>query len=407
VRPRPVDLLLDGLALLLTEGRSVAAPALRRAASRFATGDLSREDGLRYGWMAAALVWDDDAAHAIQDREVRLAREAGALDHLPLGLVALALSEAWRGNFATAASLIAETDAVCEITGSHIAPYTAMFLAALRGDPGEVAPLVEASLAEAEAGGQGAAITYANWVSAILDNGRGRYAEAFATARRAVDDAHIYVSMWALPELVEAAVRTGEAQVAAHALELLAETTRAGGTEFGLGLEARSRALVGEPGTAEDSYREAVDRLGRAGMRTELARAHLVHGEWLRRENRRTEARVALRTAHEMLAGMGMRAFAERARRELLATGETVRRRTVETARTLTAREALIARLAVDGMTNVEIGAQLFLSARTVEWHLRKIFMKLAVTSRRDLRRVLPHPGDRPAPGPDQPKAKA
>ena len=387
--PRPVDLLLDGLALLFTNERSVAAPALRRAATHFAAGDLAREDGLRYGWMAAAVVWDDAAAHAIQDREVRLAREAGALDHLPLALVALALSEAWRGDFPTTAALIAETEAICEITGSHLVPYTAMFLAALRGDPTQVAPLVDAALAKAHAGGQGAAIPYANWVSAILDNGRGRYADACAAARRAVDDKHLYVSMWALPELVEAAVRAGEVDVAAHALDMLTLTTHSAGTDFGLGLEARCRALVGEHSAVEESYREAIDRLGHAGIRTELARAHLVLGEWLRRENRRTEARAQLRTAHEMLDAIGMTAFAERARRELLATGETVRRRTVQAPELLTAQEALVARMAADGMTNTEVGAQLFLSARTVEWHLRKVFMKLGIASRRELRRAL------------------
>ncbi len=391
--PRPVDLLLDGLARLFTEGRAAAAPILRHAATRFATENLAREEGLRYGWMAAALVWDDDAAHAIQERETRLARAAGALDHLPLALVALAMSEAWRGNFATAASLIAETDAIREITANHLAPYTAMFLAALRGDPAEVAPLVDAALAEAQAGGQGAAITYANWVSAILNNGLGRYADAFAAGRRAVEDEHLYVSMWALPELVEAAVRTGETRAAARAVELLSATTRTGGSEFGLGLEARSRALLGERGNREESYRQAVDLLGRAGIRTELARTHLLYGEWLRRENRRGEARVQLRRAHEMLETIGMRAFADRARHELVATGETVRRRTVDTARTLTAREQLIAGLAAEGMTNAEIGAQLFLSARTVEWHLRRIFTKLGVGRRRELRRALSPPG--------------
>ena len=387
--PRPVDLLLDGLALLFTDGRTAAVSALRRVARRFADGAISREEGLGFGWMAAALAWDDDAAHAIQDRVVRLAREAGALDQLPIALVALALSNAWRGDFATAAAQIAETDAVCEITGSHIAPYTAMFLAALRGDPDEVGPRIEASLAEAEGGGQGAAITYANWVSAILANGHGEYAEAFTAARRATDDHHLYVSMWALPELVEAAMRVGEVGVAAQALESLAETTRSGGTDFGRGLEARSRALVSGRDAAEESYREAIDRLDRAGIRTELARAHLVYGEWLRREARPVEARARLRTAHDMVDGLGMRAFAERARAELLATGETVRQRTDETVTALTEREALISRLAVDGSTNAEIGAQLFLSARTVEWHLRNVYNKLGISSRRELRRAL------------------
>jgi hypothetical protein len=257
--PRPLDLLLDGLALLATEGRAAAGPVLRRAATRFAAGALAREDGLRYGWAAAALIWDDDAALAIQAREAQLAREAGALDALPLALVAVAMSEAWRGDFAAADAHIAETDAVCEITGSRIAPFTAMFVAALRGDHAALAPLVEAARAEAEAGGQRAASSYADWVSAILDNARGHHADAFEAARRAVDAEHVFTSLWALPELVESAARVGEVRVAEHALELLAETAAMGGTDFGLGLVARSRALLSGPG-AEGSYREAIER---------------------------------------------------------------------------------------------------------------------------------------------------
>jgi DNA-binding CsgD family transcriptional regulator len=389
--PRPVDVLLDGLALLFTENRTAAAPTLRRAARRFAAGDIRPEDGLRFGWMAAALVWDDEAAHVIQDRLVRLLRATGALDQLPIALVALALSEAWRGNFAAATAQIAETDAICEITGSYIAPYTAMFLAAMRGDAARTASLTATSLAAAQSGGQGAAVTYANWVTAILDNGRRRYAAAYEAARRATDDAHLYVSAWALPELIEAAVRVGEQRRAAHGLELLTETTRGGGTDFGLGLEARGRALLGGP-RAEESYREAIDRLESAGIRTEAARAHLLYGEWLRRQSRLPEARSRLRTAHELLESIGMRAFAGRARRELRATGETVRRRPSRTTAGLTQREALVARLAADGMSNGDIGAQLFLSPRTVEWYLHKIFGKLGVGSRRDLRTALADP---------------
>jgi len=201
------------------------------------------------------------------------------------------------------------------------------------------------------------------------------------------------MAMWALPELIEAAVRTGDTHTAADALARLAETTQAGGTDFGLGIEARSRALVSEGEAAVGCYREAIDRLGRTRLRPELARAHLLYGEWLRREGRRVDARTQLRTAHEMLAAMGAEAFAERARRELLAAGETVRKRTVETTSELTAQEASIARLARDGRTNPEIGAQLFLSARTVEWHLRKVFTKLGVSSRRELHGALANLG--------------
>jgi DNA-binding CsgD family transcriptional regulator len=233
-------------------------------------------------------------------------------------------------------------------------------------------------------------VTYAHWVTAILYNGLGRYEEALAAANEASEDTPgLYVSMWALPELIEAATRTGNTHLAGDALARLAEITRAGGTNFGLGIEARCRALLSERGKAERCYQEAIERLARTQLRPELARAHLLYGEWLRRENRRVDARAQLRAAHDMLDTIGMAAFAERARRELLATGETVRKRTVQAPSTLTAQETSIARLALDGRTNAEIGAQVFLSARTVEWHLRKVFTKLGISSRRELRRAL------------------
>jgi DNA-binding CsgD family transcriptional regulator len=384
-RPRPTDVLLDGLALLFTDGRAAAAPVLRQAVDGLVDGDVSRELGLGRGWLAASLLWDDVAARAIMTRQVQLARAAGALDQLPVDLIALAMSVAWSGDLARADALVADADAVREITGTHIAPYGAMFLAALRGNESRLAQLTEAA-AEAGDGGQGAADSYAQWVTAMLYNGFGRYAEALTAARQAVDDAHLYVSMWALPEVVEAAARTGNATVAQYALESLAQTSQAAGTDWGLGVEARSRALVTERAAAEGCYREAVDRLARTSLRPELARAHLLYGEWLRRRGRRTDARGHLRTAHDIFEAVGMEAFAERARRELLATGETVRKRTAPAPSTLTAREASVVRLAVDGLTNAEIGARLFLSNRTVEWHLRKVFTKLGITSRRDLR---------------------
>ena len=238
--------------------------------------------------------------------------------------------------------------------------------------------------------GLSAGPAYAHWAAAILANGLGRYADALAAAQQASQDSPaLYMAMWALPELIEAATRTGNAHIASDALARLAETTQAGETDFGLGMEARSRALVSEGETAERCYREAIDRLGRTQLRPELARAHLLYGEWLRRESRRRDARAELRTAHDLFTAMGIEAFAERARRELLATGDTVRKPTVETVSELTVQEAYIARLAVDGRTNVEIGAQLFLSTRTVEWHLSKVYTKLGVGSRRELRSAL------------------
>jgi len=324
-------------------------------------------------------------------RQVQLARDVGALDQLPITLGALGTAVAWTGDFATAAALVAEADAVCEATGSRAAPFTAMMLASLQGHQSEAARLIEATIAEATAGGQGIAVAYARWVAAIGYNGLSQYADALGAATQASEDTStLYIAMWALPELIEAAARSGKAHLGTGALDRLADITRAGGTDFGLGIEARSRALLSEGQTAENLYREAIDRLGRTKLRPELARAHLLYGEWLRREKRRADAREQLRAAHDMLAAMGMEAFAERARHELLATGETVGKRTVETASALTAQEAHIARLAVDGHTNAEIGAQLFLSARTVEWHLRKIFTKLGIASRRELRKAMP-----------------
>jgi DNA-binding CsgD family transcriptional regulator len=231
---------------------------------------------------------------------------------------------------------------------------------------------------------------------AALYNGLGRYADAFTAAGHATKNAHPYVSPWALPELIEAATRTGNAHLATGALERLTDVTQAGGTDFGLGIQARSRALLSQGETAEGLHREAIGRLGRTRLRPELGRAHLLYGEWLRRENRRADAREQLRIAHDMLAAMGAGAFAGRARHELLAAGETVRRPAAEPVSTLSAQEVNIARLAADGHTNAEIGAQLFLSARTVEWHLRKIFTKVGISSRRELRKAMPASSDGP-----------
>jgi DNA-binding CsgD family transcriptional regulator len=262
-----------------------------------------------------------------------------------------------------------------------------MMLAALQGRHTKAAPLIEATIAEAQADGQGIAVVYAHWAAAVLYNGLGRYKEALTAARQASEDiTALPISMRALPELIEAAARSGQAGLARDALKQLTEITQACGHDSALGIEARCRALLSQAADADDLYREAIDRLGRTALRPELARAHLLYGEWLRREGRRVHAREQVRTAHDMLSALGMAGFAERARRELIATGETVRKPSVETVTTLTPQEALIARLARDGRTNPEIGAQLFLSGRTVEWHLRKIFTKLDISSRRELR---------------------
>ena len=390
---RPLDLLLDGFARLVTNGSAAAAPALRQAASAFASEDIPANDRLQFGPMAqgaAIALWDEGGQRAILLRQVQLARSVGALEQLPIDLVALAIDDAWRGDFAAAVSLIAECDAVCEATGAiHVALIAAMFLGALRGDEAGVTPLIEGTLTAAEGGGQGSAATGAQWAAAVLHNGLGRYADALAAAEEATRDAQVFVSILVVPELVEAAARTGNTDVAAAALRRLEETTQPSGNDLALGIEARGRALLSEGETAERLYQEAVDRLGRTQLRPDLARAHLLYGEWLRRQSRRLDARQHLRTAYDMLAAIGMEAFAERARRELVATGEQVRRRTDENSDQLTAQETLIARLARDGQSNAEIGAQLFISTRTVEWHLRKVFTKLGVSSRRQLQRAL------------------
>jgi DNA-binding CsgD family transcriptional regulator len=393
--PRPVDLLLDGLTRLAIDGPAAAAPALRQAASAFASSDAAMTEGLRWGWIAygaASTLWDDDRWRTILLRQVQLARHVGALDHLPILLGALTMAAACRGDFAAATALNREADAAAEVTGSRIAPYAAMLLAALQGIQAEAAPMIDAIRAEAPAGGQGAAVTYAQWAAAILANGLGHYAEALAAARQAREDRHLCISARVLPELIEAAARTGNADSAGDALDRLTEMTQAGGTDYGLGVQARCRALLSEGKAAEGLYREAIDRLGRTQLRPDLARARLLYGEWLRRGNRRADARAQLRAAHDLMAEIGMEAFAERARRELLATGDTVRKRSAKAPRELTAQEAHIARLVVEGHTNPEIGAQLFLSSRTVEWHLRKVFTKLDISSRRELRQA---PADR------------
>ncbi len=391
--PRLVDLLLDGLAQLVTNGRAAAAPTLRQAAHAFTTTDVPAEEDLQWGWLAQAaaiVLWDEDGWHAIAARQTQLAREVGALDQLAIDLASEAATVIRSGDFPAGASLIAEAEVVSEATGIRYPPFAALFLACLSGREGEAVTLIESTIADGTAAGQGHAVSFAQCVAAILYNSLGRYGDALVAAQHASEDTpELYISMWALPELVEAAVRCGNIPAASGALERLAETAQAGGTDYGLGLEARSRALLSSGEAADLLYRTAIDRLSRTRLRPELARAHLLYGEWLRREGRRGDARAQLRAAYEMLAAMGAEAFAERARRELLATGESVRKLAMKSRSELTAQEAAIARLARDGLTNTEIGAQLFLSARTVEWHLGNVFTKLGIRSRRELRTPL------------------
>jgi DNA-binding CsgD family transcriptional regulator len=396
--PRPVDVLLDGLALVITEGCAAAAATLMRAARIVAAADIPVEDSLSWGWMAqsaSALVWDFEGMLAISVRQVDLIRAAGALAQLPVHLAFLASLTAWSGDFAGAASLIAEAENVAAVTGSPMAPpFGALRLLALQGAEPEASMLIARTVEQATAAGQETVIKNAHWAAAVLYNGLCRYDEAAAAASQASSGAFdIYDSMWALPELVEAAARAGDIEAARDALARLSVTTRPYTSDFAIGIEARSRAQLSPNEEAEDGYREAIDSFGRTRLRPELARAQLLYGEWLRREDRRVDAREQLRSAHDTFAAIGMEAFADRASRELLATGEKVRKRIAETRDRLTPQEGQIARLARDGLSNPEIGAQLFISARTVEWHLRNLFLKLGINSRRQLPAALSEHG--------------
>jgi DNA-binding CsgD family transcriptional regulator len=390
--PGPADLLLDGLATLSTDGHAVAAPTLREAGKAIAAEEAA-EANLRWGWLTmvpAIVLWDDQTWPAIAERQLRRAREVGALARLPIDLINVALTLAWRGEFAAATAAIAEAGVVSEVTGSTFAPLNPMQLAALRGREDEVRSLVEATLAYGTARGQGNSVLWTDWVTALLFNGLARYEEALKAAQKVTQaEFDVILPGWALPELIEASVKAHQTEAARDALERFARMTTAAGTGWALGLEARCRALLSEGDAAEEQYRRAIELLGRTHFRIEVARAHLLYGEWLRREGRRLDSRAQLRTAYEMLTGIGMEGFAERARRELAATGEKARKRTPETRDDLTPQEQQIARLARDGLTNPEIGAQLFLSARTVEWHLRKVFSKLGISSRRQLRTAM------------------
>jgi DNA-binding CsgD family transcriptional regulator len=391
--PRPIDLVLDGYSQLTTSGRAVATPTLRRAAA--AVAQLPVEDVLRWSWVAtgaSSAVWDHETMLATFTRQVDIVRDAGALGQLPIHLAALAVTLAGMGDFAGVDTLIAETDAAAAATGIPIAPYPALWLEALRGREAEGAALIASTIDQATATGQRHGVTTAFWAATVLYNGLSRYEEAASAAREATSNTYEpWVSAWALPELIEAAERRGELALAREAFERLAAITTPAGTEWALGIEARSRALVSSGIEAEELYHDAIERLGRTKMRPELARAHLLYGEWLRREGRRIDARAQLHRAYDMFVSIGMGAFAERARRELMATGETVRKRPAETSPgvELTRQERQIALLARDGLSNPEVGARLFLSPRTVEWHLRKVFAKLGVASRRQLQEAL------------------
>ena len=390
--PRKRDVLLDGLVLLHTDGYRAAVPTSRRAVQAFCDEDLSIDEALRFSWLAASTavgLWDDVAWDVLTQRHLDFARQSGALGALPLALTSRVMTELFLGRFSKAAALVTELRALMDVTGGEaaLAPYGEVSLVAAQGHEDTAAPVIDQCLADVTARGEGVGINVTQWARAVLYNGLGRYGEALSAARASAEDwIQPGPPKWALAELVEAAVYARDLVTARAAMDRLSDLTEASGTEWALGLRASRRALLADGGEADALHREAIERLGATTVRLELARARLLYGEFLRRGARRVDARTQLRAAHEAFTDMGSDAFAARAGRELLATGETARKRTVDTSEQLTPQEAAIADLAAEGKTNAEIGAALYISPRTVEWHLRKVYGKLHVTTRRELR---------------------
>jgi DNA-binding CsgD family transcriptional regulator len=392
--PRAVDLLVDGLAIRFTDGYTASAPSLKRALRAL------REEGEREGvsarwpWLARRVAPDlfaEDTWRYLATRSVQITREAGALVALQVALTHLAHLRCLEGNLDEAGALLDEADDLAPLTGTEPFHIGRLWLAGYRGNEMEATVLFEAAEPLAIArGGEGIVLTFSEHARAVLYNSLGRYGDALAPAQSAGERDELMVSVWTLPELVEAAARCGLDAVANAAIESLSEHARAAGTELALGIEARSKALLSDGQVAEQLYREAIERLGRSRLVFELARAHLLYGEWLRRHRRRIDARGQLRVAREAFTSMGAEAFVARAGRELLATGETARKRTDQARDELTAQETQIAQFARDGLSNAEIGARLFISPRTVEYHLHKVFTKLGISSREHLDRVVP-----------------
>jgi DNA-binding CsgD family transcriptional regulator len=387
------DLLLDGLAAHFIQGYTASVPILRSALSAF-RGDMPACQELRgmpIAVWASLQIWDNDACDVLSGRWARLCREAGALSDLPVALNIRALILLFTGDISGAASLVKEVQAATDATGIDFQPVGAMGLAAFQGREAEASPLIEANVSEALLRGEGIRQAAAEWASAVLNNGLGRYQEALTAAQRASESPFetIY-PYWALPELIEAAVRSGQNAAAAGAYRRLAEMAVAPASDWAMGLQARSRALLAEGEEVEEFYEASIAHLGRTRMRAELGRARLLYGEWLRRQRRRVDARDQLRIALDMFEAMEMEGFSGRARRELGATGETVRKRVVSMSKAeLTFQEAQVAKLACEGLSNPEIGARLYISARTVQYHLSKVFTKLDITSRIQLARIL------------------
>jgi DNA-binding CsgD family transcriptional regulator len=399
-QPAP-ELLLDGLALLVTGGYASGIPVLKEALRAFRADDLGREERLRWSWLAgraAAFIWDYDSWDVLTARQIQAARDAGALTVLPLSLGTRAALHLFSGKLALAASAVEQVEAVADAIGNRPASYSALTVAAFRGREGDARQLIDASTKDFTSRGDGLGLTIALWATAVLDNALARYQDAFAAAEEALEDPYeVSFSPLATVELVEAASRIGREDAAAPELERLVQGTSASGTQWARAVEARCRALLSHDEAAETLYREAIERLTPTALRFDLARTHLLYGEWLRRERRPRDAREQLRTAHGLFSGFGMEGFTERARTELQATGERVRKRTVETQTELTPREAQISQLVAQGATNPEIAAQLFISPVTVEYHLRKVFTKLGVKSRTQLAKLVLQSTPRPS----------
>lgn len=388
----PSDLLLDGLAVRYADGYAAGAPPLKRALEEFLDADPSGDAGLRWHWFASTIsmdLWEEQTCDALTSRFVQLARASGTLAPLPLALTQRAVLQVFTGDLAEAGWLLEEFAAVREAMGVDELPYAAQLLAVWRGRERAAAALITTTTADSARRGEGVGVIAAGWMQALLCNSLGRFGEALSAALTATEPhQEMGIVTWcSLVELVTAAAAVGEVDVAAGALARLTTMTRASGTDWALGLEARCRALVSGPDTAESHYREAVDRLARTRIRGELARTHLHYGEWLRRQERRSEARDELHAAHTAFTAAGMDGFAALAADRLGAMGETVRKRIDTGSGRLTTQEEQVARLAREGLSNAEIGVRLFISKRTVEWHLSKVFTKLGITSRRQLRR--------------------
>ena len=389
--PATADLLLDAL-VALADDYNTAVPLCGAALQRLSGENASAQERLRWLWQGCVValeIWDDGHANALSHSSVEIARETGTLSELALALSARAPILVFCGELAAAATAVSETESVEEVTGIRSAPYGALILSAWRGRQAETTDLIETAEREAKARGEGIGLAIGAYARAVLCSGLGRYEEALAAAITASEHREVVAENWGLSELVEPATRCGRSDLAADAMNRLAAKAQAAQTDWALGVEARARALLGDGGDADRWFRTAIEHLDRTRVRAELGRTHLLYGEWLRREGRRIDARAELNAAHDLFTTMGMEAFAARAGNELVATGDTARRPIATTRDDLTPHERQIARLARDGLSNAEIGARLFLSPRTIEWHLRNVFFKLGIRSRRQLEGAL------------------